>query len=84
MMILCKRRLLRRAQLKGVSKGGEHPLWSRTGFKPCSRIQLTSHRPYPEVGAGSIGAVPISRRCFRMYNSRLQTSNEIVVGQPRG
>jgi len=30
----------RRAQLNGVSKGGEHPLWSRAGFKPRSRIQL--------------------------------------------
>jgi len=31
---------LRRAQLNGVSKGGEHPLWSRAGFKPRSRIHL--------------------------------------------
>ena len=41
-MILSKPRLLRRAQLNGVSKGGEHPLWSRAGFKPRSRIQLIS------------------------------------------
>jgi hypothetical protein len=30
-------RCLRRAQLNGVSKGGEHPLWSRAGFIPRSR-----------------------------------------------
>ena len=26
--------------LNGVSKGGEHPLWSRAGFKPRSRFLL--------------------------------------------
>ena len=36
--ILSKPRRWRRAQ--GVAKGGEHPLWSRAGFKPRSRIQL--------------------------------------------
>ena len=39
-VILTIPRLLRRAPLNGVSKGGEHPLWSRAGFKPRSRIQL--------------------------------------------
>jgi len=39
-LILSKPRLLRRAQLNGVSKGGEHPLWSRAGFEPRSRIHL--------------------------------------------
>jgi len=39
-LILIKLRLLRRKQLNGVSKGGEHPLWSRAGFNPRSRIQL--------------------------------------------
>ena len=39
-LILSKPRLLRRAQLNGVSKGGEHPLWSRAGFKPRSRCQI--------------------------------------------
>ena len=39
-LIPSKPRLLRRAQLNGVSKGGEHPLWSRAGFKPRSRIHL--------------------------------------------
>ena len=39
-MILSKPRLLRRAQLNGVTKGGEHPLWSRAGSKPRSRINL--------------------------------------------
>ena len=37
-----KPRLIGRAQLNGVSKGGEHPVWSRAGFKPRSRIQLIS------------------------------------------
>jgi len=39
-MILSKPRLMRRAHLNGVSKGGEHPFWSRAGFKPRSRINL--------------------------------------------
>jgi len=43
-MMLGKSRLLRREQLDGVSKGGEHPLWSRAGFKPRSRIKLTYHQ----------------------------------------
>jgi hypothetical protein len=30
-------RCLRRAQLNGVSKGGEHPLWSRAGLIPRAR-----------------------------------------------
>ena len=38
-LMLSKPRLIGRAQLNGVSKGGEHPLWSRVGFKPSSRIQ---------------------------------------------
>ena len=37
--ILTKPRLLR-AQLIGVSKGGEHSLWSPAGFKPRGRTQL--------------------------------------------
>ncbi|HLN88299.1 MAG TPA: ABC transporter substrate-binding protein, partial [Candidatus Limnocylindrales bacterium] len=38
----------------GVSKGGKHPLWSRVGFKPRSRIQLIVLLLF----AGSIWARP--------------------------
>jgi ABC-type antimicrobial peptide transport system permease subunit len=40
-------RCLRRAQLNGVSKGGEHPLWSRAGLIPRARnAWFIAHR-YP-------------------------------------
>jgi len=39
MLVLSQPRLLERAQLNGLFKGGEPPLWSRAGFKPRSRIQ---------------------------------------------
>jgi len=50
-------RLLRRAQLNGVSKGGEHPLWSRAGFKPRSRFKLIAARR-------KVLTIYASRRCL--------------------
>ena len=51
MLILSKSRVVRRAQLNGVSKGGEHPLWSRSGFKPRSRSRLIVKRIFDLVVA---------------------------------
>jgi len=47
MLVLSQPRLLERAQLNGLFKGGEPPLWSRAGFKPRSRIQSDSSEPGP-------------------------------------
>jgi len=60
-MILSKPRLLRRAQLNGVSKGGEHPLWSRAGFKPRSRIKLIDYHQYMSRGDQWYGHCTLER-----------------------
>ena len=65
-MILSKPRLLRRAQLNGISKGGEQPLWSRAGFKPRSRIYLIG----PPFLSQEAADEP-----FGISNSKSQTAN---------